>query len=123
LRGLSRESRGYPPLAELGSTMESAESSKVSIMENWAGIDGSAEAGCASGRSDSVLLVTTVDVGEGLSKTIEMRRSDDPEIVAKDFAAKNGIPASIVKPLAAHLEEHFREALLVRAFFKAWSRD
>jgi hypothetical protein len=101
--------------------MESAASSNVSTMENLAGNDGPSEAAGASGRN--IVLVTTVDVGDGRSKTIEMRRSDDPAIVARDFAAKNGIPASIVKQLAAHLEEHFREALLVRAFFAVWSRN
>jgi hypothetical protein len=98
----------------MGSSAESIESGNISMMDSWTGKDDLSEAGGSAPQGDSVVLVTTVDVGEERSKTLEMRKSDDPAIVARQFADDNGIPASIIQPLTVHLEEHFRQALLVR---------
>lgn len=53
-----------------------------------------------------VLLVTTVDIGEGVTGRVEVRLGDDPEDAARAFCAANGLPESVVMPLALHLQSN-----------------
>lgn len=53
-----------------------------------------------------LLLVTTVDIGEGKSDRIEVRRGDVPMEVAREFVVKHGLPPAIIPRLAVHLEEN-----------------
>jgi hypothetical protein len=53
-----------------------------------------------------LLLVTTVDIGEGRSDRIEVRSCDDVEDVAAAFVAKHGLPTAIKSRLAAHLMDN-----------------
>lgn len=53
-----------------------------------------------------VLLVTTVDIGDGQSGKIEVREGDDPVDAARDFCVRYGLPESIVGPLALHIQEN-----------------
>lgn len=53
-----------------------------------------------------VLLVTTVDIGDGVTGRVEVRLGDDPEDAARAFCATNGLPESVVLPLAAHLQSN-----------------
>uniref|UniRef100_A0A1D1ZUM1 PFU domain-containing protein n=2 Tax=Auxenochlorella protothecoides TaxID=3075 RepID=A0A1D1ZUM1_AUXPR len=53
-----------------------------------------------------VLLVTTVDIGDGVTGRVEVRLGDDPEDAARAFCATNGLPESVVLPLTAHLQSN-----------------
>lgn len=53
-----------------------------------------------------VLLVTTVDIGDGKSGQVYVRLGDDPEGVARAFCAEHGLPDSVILPLAAHLQQN-----------------
>ncbi|EFJ40059.1 hypothetical protein VOLCADRAFT_120064 [Volvox carteri f. nagariensis] len=57
-----------------------------------------------------VLLVTTVDVGGGISERIEVRVGEIPEDVARAFCRRYNLPDAIVGPLATHLEDNLRKA-------------
>ena len=57
-----------------------------------------------------VLLVTTVDLGDGSAATIEVREGDDPLQVAAGFCTRHGLPDAVAAPLAAHLEDHLDAA-------------
>lgn len=63
------------------------------------------------GDSDAppLLLVTTVDIGNGEQGRIELRVGDHPVDVARAFCLRHGLPDSIVLPLAQHLEENLAE--------------
>lgn len=60
--------------------------------------------------SRPILLVTTVDIGEGRQGRVEVRASDDPIDVARAFCARHGLPEAIVLPLAQHLEDNLAES-------------
>ncbi|GIM06636.1 hypothetical protein Vretimale_10899 [Volvox reticuliferus] len=66
--------------------------------------------GFAVREEPRVLLVTTVDVGGGVSERIEVRVGEIPEDVARAFCRRYNLPDAIVGPLAAHLEENLRKA-------------
>jgi hypothetical protein len=53
-----------------------------------------------------LLLVTTVDIGDGKSDRIEVRQGDVPLEVANAFVTKHGLPTAVVPRLAMHLEEN-----------------
>lgn len=53
-----------------------------------------------------LLLVTTVDIGDGKSDRIEVRQGDVPLEVANTFVTKHGLPTAVVPRLAMHLEEN-----------------
>jgi hypothetical protein len=57
-------------------------------------------------RAPPLLLVTTVDIGEGRSDRIEVRQGDVPLQVAAAFVAKHALPPAVVPRLAMHLEEN-----------------
>lgn len=61
-----------------------------------------------------VLLVTTVDIGDGKSDTIEYRKGDDAAEVARLFVAKHGLPPAITLPLAQHILDNLKQALKVK---------
>lgn len=54
----------------------------------------------------AVLLVTTVDIGEGKKGRIEIREGDDPTGAARQFCQVHGLPDTIVEPLTLHIHEH-----------------
>jgi hypothetical protein len=62
------------------------------------------------GVSDAIALVTTVDVAPGVSKVLQLRRRDDPDVVSRQFCTAFGLPEAVIQPLAAHLKEHLRRA-------------
>lgn len=53
-----------------------------------------------------LLLVTTVDIGDGKADRIEVRQGDVPLEVASAFVTKHGLPTAVVPRLAMHLEEN-----------------
>lgn len=53
-----------------------------------------------------LLLVTTVDIGDGKADRIEVRQGDVPLEVANAFVSKHGLPTAVVPRLAMHLEEN-----------------
>jgi hypothetical protein len=53
-----------------------------------------------------LLLVTTVDIGDGQADRIEVRLGDVPLEVASAFVAKHGLPPPVIPRLAMHLEEN-----------------
>eukprot|EP00873_Tetraselmis_striata_P024111 jgi/Tetstr1/444375/TSEL_032265.t2 len=50
-----------------------------------------------------VLLITTVDIGEGRSDRIEVRAGENTTDAARRFCAKHGLPDAVVEPLSRHL--------------------
>jgi hypothetical protein len=70
--------------------------------------------GSAAGRQP-LLLVTTVDIGEGRSDRIEVRVGDVPMDVARKFVIKHGLPPAIIPRLAVHLEENLAKVAAQKA--------
>lgn len=64
---------------------------------------GTAESGSSQ---QPLLLVTTVDIGEGMSDRIEVRKGDDSMEVARAFVVKHSLPQAIIPRLAMHLEDN-----------------
>lgn len=65
-----------------------------------------------SNRDESprkILLITTVDIGEGKSAKIEFRQGDDAVDVARAFVQTHGLPITIINPLAHHIREHLKQ--------------
>lgn len=60
----------------------------------------------SDGGYPPLLLVTTVDIGEGKTDRIEVRQGDVPLEVAHAFVAKHNLPVAVVPRLAMHLEEN-----------------
>lgn len=56
-----------------------------------------------------LLLVTTVDIGDGKTDRIEVRQGDVPLEVASHFVSKHGLPTAVVPRLAMHLEENLHK--------------
>ncbi len=56
------------------------------------------------------VLLTTVDIGNGRSDKIEIRKGDDPAEVARAFCGKHGLPEAVLGPLTEHLLENLRKA-------------
>lgn len=56
-----------------------------------------------------LLLVTTVDIGDGKTDRIEVRQGDVPLEVASNFVSKHGLPTAVVPRLAMHLEENLHK--------------
>lgn len=71
--------------------------------------DGGSSPGIAD-ASNPIVLITTVDVGEGRTERIEIRQRDEPAELARAFCHKHGLPPTIVAPLAHHLIENLRQA-------------
>ncbi|CAL5220772.1 g2838 [Coccomyxa viridis] len=59
-----------------------------------------------------LLLVTTVDLGDGLTDKIELRAGDCPEEAAAAFCERNGLPETVIEPLRLHILENYRRAQL-----------
>jgi hypothetical protein len=59
-----------------------------------------------------ILLLTTVDIGDGRSAKIEVREGDDPLVIAAMFCQENGLPDGIVGHLAVHILENLAQAVL-----------
>ncbi|CAK0783303.1 hypothetical protein CVIRNUC_006502 [Coccomyxa viridis] len=57
-----------------------------------------------------LLLVTTVDLGDGLTDKIELRAGDCPEEAAAAFCERNNLPDSVIEPLRLHILENYRRA-------------
>lgn len=57
------------------------------------------------------ILVTTVDIGNGQSDSIEVREGDDPVALAHSFVEKHGLPPGLAEALARHLWENLNEAI------------
>jgi hypothetical protein len=57
-----------------------------------------------------IILVTTVDIGEGQSDCIEVRQGDDPLDLARAFVNKHALPIAITDALAQHLRDNLQEA-------------
>jgi hypothetical protein len=76
----------------------------------------------AAGRQP-LLLVTTVDIGEGRSDRIEVRVGDVPMDVAREFVIKHGLPPAIIPRLAVHLEENLAKVAAQKAAVAAVSNE
>ncbi|KAF8057295.1 hypothetical protein HT031_006103 [Scenedesmus sp. PABB004] len=63
----------------------------------------------------ALLLVTTVDIGDGASDRIEVREGDVPLEVAAAFVAKHGLPEAITPRLAVHLEDNLAKVAAQKA--------
>lgn len=60
----------------------------------------------STSNDQPLLLVTTVDIGEGQSDRIEVRKGDDTMGVARAFVVKHSLPQAIIPRLALHLEDN-----------------
>jgi hypothetical protein len=78
--------------------------------------------GSVAGRQP-LLLVTTVDIGEGRSDRIEVRVGDVPMDVAREFVIKHGLPPAIIPRLAVHLEENLAKVAAQKAAAAAVSNQ
>lgn len=47
-----------------------------------------------------------MDIGEGNSDRIEVRKGDDPMDVARSFVVKHNLPQAIIPRLAMHLQDN-----------------
>ena len=63
----------------------------------------------------------TVEIGDGRTGTITVRRGDIALDLAKAFAAEHGLDASVVGPLEGHIEGNVRAAERKREARKAES--
>ncbi|KAF6256830.1 hypothetical protein COO60DRAFT_1656523 [Scenedesmus sp. NREL 46B-D3] len=81
------------------------------------------EGGDTAGPQQPLLLVTTVDIGEGRSGRIEVRLGDVPMDVAREFVIKHGLPPAIIPRLAVHLEENLAKVAAQKAAAAAHARD
>lgn len=61
---------------------------------------------------EPIILVTTIDICPGVSKSVELRRHDVPEHVARQFCDEHGLPDNILAPLTSHLQQHLEKAQL-----------
>lgn len=59
-----------------------------------------------------IILITTVDIGGGLSDTIELRKGEDPTVAARTFCEKHGLPSHIVGHLTQHILDNLSRAKL-----------
>jgi hypothetical protein len=65
-----------------------------------------------------VILVTTIDICPGVSKSVELRKNDVPEDVARRFCREHGLNENILAPLTSHLQQHLEKAQVkVRSTF------
>ncbi|KAK9823252.1 hypothetical protein WJX72_001357 [[Myrmecia] bisecta] len=62
-----------------------------------------------------MILVTTVDIGDGKTDKIQLRQGDSVEEAARAFCLKNGLQESIITPLARHIQDNLDQAMLERA--------
>lgn len=53
-----------------------------------------------------VILVTTVELGPGISGTITLYDGDDPREAAERFCLDQGLPPNVVEPLTLHILEN-----------------
>ena len=49
------------------------------------------------------ILMTTVELGPGVSGTITLLEGDDPREAAQRFCLEHGLPANVVEPLTLHI--------------------
>jgi hypothetical protein len=68
-----------------------------------------------------LILITTVDIGEGNSDKIEVRAGDDPLDLAHAFVNKHALPEAVVEALAQHLHDNLRQAAAAQEI--AWRRS
>ncbi len=57
-----------------------------------------------------MILITTVDIGNGKSDRIELKQGDDPSDAARAFCLQHGIPETVVGPLTDHILDNLRKA-------------
>lgn len=70
-----------------------------------------------------LLLVTTVDIGDGKTDRIEVRLGDVPLEVANAFVAKHSLPTAVVPRLAMHLEENLLKVEAQRRAAVSWANS
>eukprot|EP00890_Picochlorum_soloecismus_P001471 jgi/Picsp_1/2324/NSC_05787-R1_protein len=63
----------------------------------------------SGGRESHPVLVTTVDIGPGMSVQLEVYEGDDPGAVAEAFCKEHGLPESVVQPLTSHIVENMED--------------
>ncbi len=64
----------------------------------------------AGALKQPTVLVTTVDIGNGKSDRIEIRRGDDPADLALAFCQLHSLPEGVLGPLTEHLLDNLRKA-------------
>ncbi|KAI8463811.1 MAG: hypothetical protein J3K34DRAFT_135272 [Monoraphidium minutum] len=62
-----------------------------------------------------LILITTVDIGEGRSDRIEVRYGDEPLELAAAFVERHGLPPSIIDALAQHLHDNLADVAAAAA--------
>jgi len=62
-----------------------------------------------------LILITTVDIGDGQCDKIEVREGDEPVDLARVFVHKHSLPEDIIPALAQHLVENLKEAAAAAA--------
>jgi hypothetical protein len=67
-----------------------------------------------------LILITTVDIGDGKSDKIEVRAGDDPLDLARDFVSRHGLPDAIVEALGQHLRDNLRDAAAAQEAQGGW---
>lgn len=93
---------------------ESVASHHLSRVLDTPGDLGASPSSLGAGPSpDGVVLVTTIDIGAGVSRVLRLRRSDNPLDVAAAFVQDNSLPDAVVAPLTSHLQEHMLMATQV----------
>ena len=95
------------PLKQLNSspTIEPTRKSRGSEIESAATMP-PIPGGASALDQRPTLLVTTVEIGDGRSATIELFEGDDPAETAARFCRAHGLPESIVVPLTDHIVDN-----------------
>lgn len=55
---------------------------------------------------NEILLIITIDLGNGLKDNIEIKRNDDPEDLALQFIAKNDLDEKILGVLTENIRKN-----------------
>ena len=95
----------------------------VSHVLMWPYVASPAVASSHRGSGAPVVLLMTVEIGDGRAGHIEMREADDPEEVARAFVAVHGLEDGVTGPLAQHIRDNLAAATRANSRSSTYSRD
>lgn len=58
-----------------------------------------------------VILLLTIDIGNGVTGTIKVHENDDYSKLAKMFQQKHKLPFEIIEPLTNHIQQSVKNLL------------
>ena len=68
----------------------------------------------ASGTTKKVLLIMTVEIGDGRSAAIKVHEGDTAQNLAEQFCVEHSLSTSIVPPLSDHIQQHVSAVIAQR---------